>query len=218
MSTGPFFPYSVRRCAAVFFLFGLGSFAFADMELTITDTGTGVQFCLQGSLDVSAINQTGTAFATFSQFTHTDGGSAGSGTFDWTQLISNMNGLNLIFPDDMSLTPIGNIPAGTDNENLSVSSPFYVGYVDYVSGATAFNDSLRLPIGYTSGSTVNMCFTDPAKTLSDFALAPGDFWGVSFADSNGDTQTMTFNVVPEPDHLVMLLITAAFGMFLRRRR
>ena len=86
-------------------------------------------------------------------------------------------------------------------------------------GTGIINDFLVLPVGFTSGSPVSINFTEPNTVLSDFGLTVGDFFGTSFVNSQGETETITFTVaVPEPSSLLGIVALSLVGIVQRRRK
>lgn len=193
----------------LFVVLAIGSFAAttkADMTMLIRGVDEGIKYELTGELDLTSVVASG----------------------------SGRCGLNRIFVgsvnDDFHLTQFCSGGAEADvyttdfstigspiefSTTLTADSLFYVGYNNFPDGDI---DSLILPAGYESGTTVNLSHTDPnSELLSNPLLVNGAFWGVSFSDGNGGQQSLTFRIVPEPSSFVLLAAGVCFLGLARRR-
>lgn len=188
-------------------LIAIVSTASADMQLTISEVGNDVVFKLQGSIDTSVFPISGTASGG-SLFLFSPTGTSTSGTSESGLISSSMAGQNYLAPNDIFFTPVGTVPSPTTITTLSNDPLFWYGFTDHTPSAGvvgAFDDNIQLPAGYVSGQTITLCSTEPATNLAALGLTQGDFWGVEFEDGTGGTQSLTFEVVPEPSSLVLLL-------------
>lgn len=92
---------------------------------------------------------------------------------------------------------------------------------DILGIVSAGTPSLRVPTGYTSGSSLSGTSIWTGATLSSLGITPGSYvwsWG---SGANVDTATITAAAVPEPMTWALLGTTAAcggLGAWLRRRR
>lgn len=204
----------MRRATFLFFMLLQLPSANADMILTIREVGDDLEFNLRGSIDTSVFSSVGFASSQASGFARSEmtnvyGSDGAMGTGTHTQLNSpTSNGYTYWLPDDMAMMPLGSFPIYSRVTRLRRASPFWFGYSDLAQSLGPPNtivDRVVLPAGYESGSTVNLSFLEPNKDFSSLKIIPGDFWGVSFTDGKGGTQSVLFHALPEPASLIILL-------------
>ena len=221
----------LRRALCLFFAATLFAAmpAQANLNLEISEVGNDLVFQLQGSLDTSvfAIGPSNASTGGFGLFSYFNNGISPTGTVVGTSITDgSVFGDNYLFADDMAFTPIGNFPGnGAFPSNaffgLTSNPLFWFSFTDHTPSpgvAGSFDDTITLPNGYVSGTTITLSHTEPNATFADLNLVPGEFWGVSFTDGMGGTQSVSFSTVPEPGPGLLALLALPLLFVVRRGR
>ena|GEM_PF-4276869 len=177
---------------AAAFVLGSATDANADVQVQISDTGTGVKFAWTGSIDTSSLTSIGLFNNTGGIRTDTDlvFSSTTAADGEW-------------FENVVSGPSIGTSPYTTYPNVLT--GDFFAMHMSF--------DSFIMPTGYVSGSNIigNVEFTGPS--IASLGIIPGPH---VFTINNSPSTITLQSVVPEPTSLCLL--SAGAMLTLRRKR
>ena len=182
----------------------------ADLLISFSDSGSGVDVSITGSL----ITTDGFAAPISSTF--------GGNPILWLGAVSGHNWygfesgtvdcIEFQHADFDFFVPFGTAPATSHSIN---ETGFEMGFRDAVSGASV--DTLYMPVGYSSGDVLNEQFTNIATDFAAIGLTNGDSFGFRFDDGVNGIQSVTFSAIPEPSSTFVLL-GIGVALFCTRRR
>jgi len=183
-----------RSLLLVALFLGIGTYAKANVQVTVSDIPGGVRFAWTGSIVTSSLGSSG-------PFNN----NGGIQTAPYVVFSSTTGSNGQWFQNVLSGTPIGTSPY-TEYPN-TLSGDFFAVHMGF--------NSFVMPTGYVSGASINgsVAFTGPS--ILSLGITPG----AHVFTISGSPSTITIGTVPEPASLViafLALICAA--VFSKRSR